>query len=1017
MSFNLNSKFLSSLLGIEHTFIPKITITDRARVSYNTMQDATELVVAPTVVEVDGIQKNADFIFSQKTINDKDIIFYVPQYVGTYVSGQNFNQIGCIIDGNVKMLDLNLNVPMYEEAGVDISGFTDIELCYNPNVGQAVLVYNAVWTTDAGSSSMARGVLLSFDENFNITQGADFTVGVEMEKTTGCILDNAKLMIVCYQNQSIYKQIKEVDLTNTENITNHSWKGNGDITLNAGCFTDGTIFYHFENFINNGITATRLFSSIYMGYTPVYSNYVYTDIDYYNGVLQGILAVDSGKFKLHELNLNLEVLKSIDFGEDLAETTVKYNDYLINNNKIIYNDNGIYTRPLSYETSYIEKDTEIELPVERIMKVDLDILNENAKSNTMKVTLNNGDGFFDSTGKNADGLYYKDFLNTERLSNRIVKFYLSDKEAVEDGKQLYDLYYTGILDVPNTGLNGEYEVNCVDYLEILSRANCRAKTYSNIQAEDVIRDLAAQAGVKNIVFKDYLNYTVNKYEVDRRSTVLDNIKKILDKIAFFIYVDNEGNIVISRRILYKQPAFTFDEIVVKDISKEGPYMGDARNVVRIITDNENDLYVEARDEEAIVNMGYECVAEFDYTGLYPTPVDESVIKYEVPTYEMLMEGIAKVDPAIVNDNNVQTFVKYACGLFGYHSRYLYHLKLFTKNGGVRTYLVSSEGQFGFIQRDGLIYAKFLNKETWGLNALEVDSGFLRCDFCSDINNFEQGVHFARTGSTGFESTPIYPNRDLMGDKKYDFPPERNQYIDFSRDLIKYLEKDCGMNIDLVEENYINAFVDKYKNSHELVAFVGHFDSAYPHIVGNQYFPMSFRLIAIKKDYTYITDLTSRMTKFVKDPGGRYIILAPIDKISKECVSYVSGGKESGFSLAAGGNNLKFNTNYGIADFKYHGYNNPSSVNGTDALSDAERLLKQLCRTMEYDTVKLSKPLIFIAPEDVIWLNVGERFKGYRTAKQLKHTFSFTDKNLYSGQVKLQHAIENVDFFIEEVEDE
>lgn len=1048
MALDFNNDFKTSLLSNYHNFVPKIVLSDRARVKNTISPTLNEINIEPTIIERDGVQQETKHLFSSVKIGDINYIFIAPKTAenDVYVSGPEPNKIYLITKtgdtiSEAIALDITFNVDF----------FNCFEFYYNENSGQFGLVYGG-YKENTYISYLKRLVL----ENSTITEQDETKFPTRGDFFTASCLDNGKLIVITiYQFNAIKKFCFEVDLTQ-EILSNENGTFTDDVFIETSeIFTGGQVvnfkstnvgedFYYIETIYNKGIYQTNLYDTYILGYSSFSSSQIFNSIYNTGTGLVFTSSSEDGKYKIYNSDYQMHIGDIIEINGK-SEYADQFNvcNYLYYGDFVLFeNDYKLYIQGTNYKITYTEENTDIELPTERIISVDFESVSDNLKSRNIKVSLNNDDGFFTSYGVNENGYEYKNFFNSTTTSLRKVKFKIGDNEVKdENGNIIFESIYTGFLNSVPDSYNGKIDITCVDGLEIMKRAICKAKKYSYINGNDYIIDLCRQAGFTDIVFETNTDYTITEIEIDRRQNVLDTIKKLLDICELKMYINRDGQIVITQRLMYKENIINLNtRHVLKVDSLELPTIEQTRNVVRIITDNEKDVYVEARDEEAIANMGYEAVMELDYTGLFAKVGKNAAIEYKVPTSSMILNALTHAAPVLAAEENAKTFVQLNCGRYPYHSRYLYLITFHQMpdgGDGFDQLLVACEYPLTFKIENNNIYActsslsSCVGINTYGGANGGAGGGFWgHCNYTTaytpQLNNPGYGAVVVQN-ATGFSSLQIYPNSAYVPGEEYEKIPERNLFLDFRKDLIEKIEVDYGILLDDATKMYIDQFIREYDDgNHELFVYGKCESETVLGVTPQIGYPMTWwELYAIKKDLTYFNEEPETFTIVKKNTFGRYNTLVTADGVAKEFINFRRWVTGFGDNPAVGAFDYKTftainfglgHTNYANVDFYWH-RNTDAAKNGISALDLANKILKQVCRTMEIDTVRTT-PMLFLTPEDVVYLDIP-RVSGYRIIKSIKHSFKFQKTNTvgYECTVKLQEARENIDFFLieEEVE--
>ena len=95
MALDFNNSFKTSLLSNYHSFVPKIVLSDRARVKNITSPTITDLQITPTIVSRNEVNQQIPPLFSSVKIGETNYIFIAPKAGenDVYVSGLEFNKI------------------------------------------------------------------------------------------------------------------------------------------------------------------------------------------------------------------------------------------------------------------------------------------------------------------------------------------------------------------------------------------------------------------------------------------------------------------------------------------------------------------------------------------------------------------------------------------------------------------------------------------------------------------------------------------------------------------------------------------------------------------------------------------------------------------------------------------------------------------------------------------------------------------------------------------------------------
>ena len=1039
MAIALNGQLLESVLSNYHTFIPKITLMDRARVRQVSSPEPVSLPFENSTYTVEEETFTAEHIFDSITFNNTDFIFAASKLMnenGVHTSGPLFNEIYYTTRKNdtfaeITKLDLSFNVDF-------ISCF---EVYYNSNCGQFGLVYsgycyeNERWRN---KTFLKRLMLNNISEEdaepvYTITQYDETLIFFGSEFFTCSCLDDSSLIIVSktwgesekawYKLSLLEPTLADEDgriikeLLETETTT-----ANGNIRNLKSCNVENT-FYYIEAIEYLGGYQTNIYDTYIFGYSPYVSSNIYNDIFYTGDSFKLTSSTEDGRYVLYTTNTSFQITEEIPInGEPLGDAVFNSCNYLYFGNFVVfdtYGTDGMYLQSSTYEITYREENTEFEIPRERIISVEYEDVFDNMKSRPLSLNLNNDDGFFTLYGQDNTGFDFKNYFNTKRISLRQLRFYIGDNDARDtENNVIYECLYTGFLRTPTDKGKGVLSVPCVDGLGILKDAYCRPKTYSMIQGEEYVKDLMKQAGFEEVIFDVPLHYTIEKIELDRRQNVLDSVKKILDVCEANMYFDRFGIPHVDQRLMYKENIFNLtDRHITAVDGLDQPSVEYVRNIVRIITDNEKDLYVEARDQEAVDNMGYECPMELDYTGLFTRPKSEKEEDYTYPTTNEIKAVIQDLYPVAAANPLVIDHCDSSCGKFPWHARYLYAVNVIWEvhpnEYSPQTYFVSADSELYFKQQGGLVYACQTNNTmpTMINYLLATDDGAIDHTYAPQNTPFYGGpISFENSTLAGV--TKIFPNSTYFPQKRYEKFPDR-VYKNFRTDLIEHFKVNCQIPLTSTEEDIINDFLDTYANSNYELVYWAEAVSGKPYPCAYWY------VIAVEKDYTYFEDIPETMMAMVKRKNGRYRWLESKDGVAKN-YHYINRYCATQGVQHSSGVSFDFDNQqgYGMIDFAWH-KTTDAVVNGISAQDVANRILKQVCRTVEFETYR-TVPLFFLTPNDIIYLYTNKK-KGYRQIKQFKHTFNFanTRNRLYDNTVKLQDATEGVDFFLidnEEVSD-
>lgn len=1028
MALDFNNNFKTSLLSNYHSFIPKIILSDRARVKNIISPTITDLSITPTIVERNEIQQQIPLLFSSVKIGEINYIFITPKSGenDTYVSGLEFNKIYVITkEGN------NISTPTALNLTFNVDFINCFEFYYNSNTGQFGVVYGGYsdiyHKTYLKRLILDNGVIKEIDETKFPTSRGDFF--------TASSLDNGKLVVMTiYLHGAIKKYCFEVDLTK-EVLSNENGNfADNVLTETSDIFTGGQVvnfkscavgdnFYYIETIYNKGIYQTNLYDTNIFGYTPYVSSQIFNSIYNTGTGLVFTSSTEDGKYKIYNSDYQMRIRDIVNInGESDLVDTFNFCNYLYFGDFVLYeNEKNLYLQGTKYTITYTESNTEIELPTERVISIDFESVSDNLKTRVIKICLNNDNGFFTNYGTKGE-YSYKNFFYSKTPSRKKIIFLIGDNETKDDKGVIYETIYTGFLDTTTKTMDGKINITCFDALEIMKETECQPKTYSYINGDDYIVDLCKQAGFNDIIFETNTDYTIEKYKIDRRQNVLDAIKKILDICNLKMYVDRYGKIVITQRLLYKENIININNRHVVGIdSQELSTIKNTRNIVRIITDNENDVYVEARDDKAIANMGYESVMELDYSGLFGKISSSKNVEYKTPTDEMILDALSQLAPTMYAKEKAKIFATLSCGKFPYHSRYLYLLTFWYKDDStkIEQCLVGCEVPLSFKLQNNSVYAITSSASSVGINCYGPyigESGYcnMMTTYTPVLSNPGYGANI-QIGVESFKEVKIYPNKDYIKGKEYEEIPPINKFLDFKKDLIDKIKNDYKIPISEEEENKIKEFLNIYGNSdYELFMYSSRHDETVVGATPNLS-PMDSNgtnIFAIKKDLTYLNEEPETYTIVKKNNCGRYNYLTPIDGMPKEYIDYNNWKAGRTEMKTMVGLNVDFgfgSSNYACIDFFW---NRTTDVvkNKISALDLANRILKQVCRNVQIDNIKTT-PLLFLTPEDIVYLDCLDT-KGYRTVKSIKHSFKFYRGSIaYECSINLQEATENIDFFL------
>ena len=1037
MAIALNGQLLESVLSNYHTFIPKITLMDRARVRQVLSPDPVSLPFENSTYTVEEETFTAEHIFDAITFNNIDFIFASSKLMnenGVHASGPLFNEIYYTTRKNdvfaeITKLDLSFNVDF-------LSCF---EVYYNVNCGQFGLVYsgycyeNERWRNKTFLKRLVMNNTAEEDAEpvYTITQYDETLLFYSSEFFTSSCLDDGSLIIISKTRSESEKVWYKLNLTEptladedgkilNELLETETTTANGNIKNLKSCNVGNTFYYIEAIEHKNGSYQTNIYDTYLFGYTPYVSSNIYNDIFYTGKDFKLTSSTEDGRYVIYTTNMAFQITEEIPInGEPLGSAIFNVCNYLYFGSFVIYDyygSEGMYLQSSSYEITYREENTEIEVERKRIISVEYDDVFDNMKSRPLSLKLNNDDGFFTVYGQDETGFDYKNYFNTTRISLRKIKFYIGDNDARdEDGNVIFECLYTGYLRTATDDGKGVLSVPCVDGLTILKEAYCRPKTYSMVSGEEYVKDLMEQAGFDEVIFDVPLHYTIEKIELDRRQNVLDAVKKILDVCEASMYFDRFGIPHVTQRLMYKENIYNItDRHITKVDSFDQPTNEYVRNIVRIITDNEKDVYVEARNQEVIDNLGYECPMELDFTGLFSRPKDEDEEDYTYPTKEEVHQVIQKINTVAAANPLCVDHCFASCGVFPWHARYLYAVSMLVGESP-QLYFVSADNELYFKQQDGIIYAcQTNNSKPTMINYLRSTAGTLTEHAYAPQDTPFFGARVSPNPETNPDATlvnvtKIFPSSTYFPQKRYEKFPDRF-YKNFRTDLINHFKVNCHISLSEKDEEVINDFLDTYDNTnYELLYFT--------EAVNQKPYPCAYwYVMAIEKDYTYFEEIPELMMEMVQTRRGRYRWLKSKDGVAKN-IHYIDReshnlGVKHDYTASFDFYN---NQNYGMGDFAWH-KSNDVVVNGISAQDVANRILKQVCRTVEFDNIR-TVPLFFLTPNDIVYLYTDKK-KGYRQIKQFKHMFNFanTKNRLYDNTLKLQDATEGIDFFLIENEE-
>ncbi|MFH5183145.1 hypothetical protein ACHHV8_11225 [Paenibacillus sp. TAB 01] len=318
------------------------------------------------------------------------------------------------------------------------------------------------------------------------------------------------------------------------------------------------------------------------------------------------------------------------FGTEGKETMIRVNDHrmIVENGKVmvyyIYSSLDYYCNKRDTKVTYTDNRNTVkiaDIPEERIRYVEWDYLIGDGVSRTARIELSNTGEYFSKNGIDSttqvpySGIF--SFSSKYNLVNKMIVLKIGDNQ-ISDPSYRYETVFTGVL--KNHSFSGKIlSLDCEDMLYLARQANVNEKKWEGFSASYLVGQLLDMCGVPSYVINPFA-IEVDNLELDRRSTVLDNILEILNVSGTKMYCDRFGVIRTVDIVPTTNPVITLtDNDFFGDITRNGPSTEQTKNRVNVLIDSqiedEDDKikFITVEDKEAQQQMRRIAVYELDIT--------------------------------------------------------------------------------------------------------------------------------------------------------------------------------------------------------------------------------------------------------------------------------------------------------------------------------------------------------------------------------------------------------------------
>ncbi|RAV22683.1 hypothetical protein [Paenibacillus contaminans] len=292
------------------------------------------------------------------------------------------------------------------------------------------------------------------------------------------------------------------------------------------------------------------------------------------------------------------------FGLEGKETMIRVNDHrmVVENGKVM-----VYYISSSLNYFCYKRDTKVtyqdnrntvkiaDIPEERIRYVEWDYLVGDGVSRVSRIELSNTGEYFSKNGiDSTTQVPYSaifSFPSKYNLVNKMIVLKIGDNQ-ITDPAYRYETVFTGVL-VNHSFSGNSLHLDCEDMLYLARQANVDEKKWEGFSATYLVGQLLDMAGVPMYEISPFA-IEVDNLELDRRSTVLDNILEILNVSGAKMYCDRFGVVRTVDIVPTTKPVMTLtDNDFFGDITRFGPSTEQTKNRVNILTDSQ----IEDEDDE------------------------------------------------------------------------------------------------------------------------------------------------------------------------------------------------------------------------------------------------------------------------------------------------------------------------------------------------------------------------------------------------------------------------------------